>query len=101
MNLKKFTFRILWLDNNVAIAIDHIIGKNLSPLTSYFFWPRNDAWEQLKNELDSKPWISEAEKIELLNKTTEIINYWQEKGKNKSLVQVQENFPECIFSGTN
>ncbi len=99
--MDKFTFRILWLDNNVAIAIDHIVKNNLSPLTNYFFWPRNDAWEQLKNELDSKPWISEKEKIEILNTTTEIINFWQEKGKKNSLNQAQEKFPEFIFCGSN
>nr|YP_009391541.1 Plastid-specifi c 30S ribosomal protein 3 [Platysiphonia delicata]ARW59685.1 Plastid-specifi c 30S ribosomal protein 3 [Platysiphonia delicata] len=99
--MTKFTLRILWLDNNVAIAIDHLIGKNSSPLTSYFFWPRNDAWEQLKTELDSKPWISEKEKIHLLNRATEIINFWQENAKNQSLRQVKNKFPEFIFSGTN
>jgi len=99
--LPRFTFRILWLDNNVAIAIDHIVGQNTSPLTSYFFWPRNDAWEQLKTELDSKPWISETDKIELLNKATEIINFWQEKGKNESLIALQEKFPDFIFVGSN
>lgn len=99
--MKKFTFRILWLDNNVAIAIDHIIGKNSSPLTSYFFWPRNDAWEQLKSELDSKPWISENEKIGLLNQATEIINFWQEEGKKQSIKKAQNKFPEFIFAGSN
>lgn len=99
--MQNFTYRILWLDNNIAIAIDHIVGNNTSPLTSYFFWPRNDAWEQLKTELDSKPWISETAKIELLNKATEIINFWQEKGKNQSVVQAQEKFPEFIFTGSN
>ena len=99
--MQEFTFKILWLDNNVAIAIDHIIGKNISPLTCYFFWPRNDAWEQLKTELDSKPWISENDKVDLLNQATEIINFWQEKGKGISLQEAQKEFPEFIFSGTN
>nr|YP_010865179.1 putative ribosomal protein 3 [Campylaephora boydenii]WGT74179.1 putative ribosomal protein 3 [Campylaephora boydenii] len=99
--MNKFTFKILWLDNNIAIAIDHIVGKTSSPLTSYFFWPRNDAWEQLKAELDSKPWISEIDRIELLNQATEIINFWQERGKNKSLLQAQEQFPEFTFAGNS
>nr|ARO91373.1 probable plastid-specific 30S ribosomal protein [Rhodochaete parvula]ASK39553.1 putative ribosomal protein 3 [Rhodochaete parvula] len=99
--MAKFTLKILWLENNVAIAIDQIIGDGTSPLTSYFFWPRNDAWEQLKVELESKPWISERDKVDLLNKTTEIITYWQEKGKKQPLTKVQAEFPELIFSGSN
>lgn len=99
--MSKFTFKILWLENNIAIAIDHVVGKSFSPLTSYFFWPRNDAWDQLKNDLESKPWISENEKVELLNQATEIINFWQEKGKSKSILQAQERFPDFIFAGSN
>nr|YP_009546403.1 putative ribosomal protein 3 [Gelidium gabrielsonii]YP_009546626.1 putative ribosomal protein 3 [Gelidium kathyanniae]YP_009564918.1 putative ribosomal protein 3 [Gelidium coulteri]YP_009565118.1 putative ribosomal protein 3 [Gelidium galapagense]YP_009565318.1 putative ribosomal protein 3 [Gelidium sinicola]AYO27751.1 putative ribosomal protein 3 [Gelidium gabrielsonii]AYO27974.1 putative ribosomal protein 3 [Gelidium kathyanniae]QBA96269.1 putative ribosomal protein 3 [Gelidium coulteri len=99
--MSKFTFKILWLENNVGIAIDHIIGNNLSPLTSYFFWPRNDAWEELKNELESKPWINETEKIEILNQATAIINFWQETGKNKSLKKAHDRFPDFIFTGSN
>lgn len=99
--MSKFTFKILWLENNVALAIDQVIGDNFSPLTSYFFWPRNDAWEQLKIDLESKPWISEYDRIELLNQATEIINFWQETGKYKSLLKAEEKFPKFIFTGSN
>lgn len=99
--MNKFTLKILWLENNIALAIDHVVAGGYSPLTSYFFWPRNDAWIQIKTELDSKPWISENDKIDLLNKATSIINYWQENSKKASIINAQNIFPEFIFCGNN
>jgi 30S ribosomal protein 3 len=52
-------------------------------------------------ELESKPWISERERIEILNKATEIINYWQEQGKKSSFGEVQSKFPDLIFAGNS
>ena len=43
-----------------------------SPVTEYFFWPRKDAWEELKAALDARGWIGEREKVLLLNQTTEV-----------------------------
>ena len=99
--MSRFILKVLWLDKDVAIAVDQIVGKGSSPLTAYFFWPRNDAWQQLKDELESKTWISETEKIEVLNQVTEVVNFWQENGQKTTMAQAQEQFPEVFFSGSN
>lgn len=98
--MSKFILKVLWLENNIAIAVDQLMGKTASPLTAYFFWPRTDAWEQLKIELESKPWIVDIDRIDLLNQATEIINYWQGAEKKIPVTKVQAKYPNLIVSGS-
>ena len=66
-------------DKNIGIALDQVVpGQGVVPVSSYMFWPRKDAWEQLKNLLDEKPWVSKKRAIILLNQATDIINQWQQ-----------------------
>lgn len=97
--MDKFTLKILWLNHDIGLAIDHILEQGHSPLTPYFFWPRNNAWSQIKAELELKPWISERDTVKLLNQATRIINYWQDSSGHKSNQEIQNVFPEFTFYG--
>jgi 30S ribosomal protein 3 len=39
------------------------------------------------------------DKVLLLNRTTEVINFWQSEGEKHTLAEAQEQFPDCTFMG--
>ncbi|OMP06800.1 Ribosomal protein PSRP-3/Ycf65 [Corchorus olitorius] len=81
----RLVLKFIWMEKNIGLALDQVIpGHGAVPLSPYFFWPRKDAWEELKTTLESKPWISQKKMIILLNQATDIINLWQQSGGNLS-----------------
>lgn len=99
--MEKFILKFLWLEKNIAVALDQKVGEKTIPLTEYFFWPQKDAWEEIKLYLENEKWIPQSEAIVLLNQITEVINFWQEKENSgkKELNKVRERFPNALFIG--
>ena len=86
----KYRFKVLWSKTYVGIAINKKHHANFEvPLTTFYFWPREDGWKLLKAELDSKPWINENSKIEILNGYTTILNYWLTNVNNKRTIPLK------------
>ncbi|THU43754.1 hypothetical protein C4D60_Mb02t00070 [Musa balbisiana] len=79
----RLVLRFMWMEKNIGLALDQVIpGHGAIPLSPYYFWPRKDAWEELKSKIEAKPWISQKRMIILLNQATDIINLWQQSGGN-------------------
>jgi len=98
-----FQLKFVWGSDTLAFAVDQVLGRgNSSPLTEYFFWPQDDAWENLKAVLESKDWIPASQKIAMLNRVTEVINFWtpQEGQEQNSTDQAKAKFSDCQFVGT-
>ncbi|GMY18333.1 30S ribosomal protein 3-1, chloroplastic-like [Fagus crenata] len=83
METPRLVLKFIWMEKNIGLALDQVIpGHGTIPLSPYYFWPRKDAWEELKTTLESKPWISQKKMIILLNQATDIINLWQQSAGN-------------------
>eukprot|EP00471_Norrisiella_sphaerica_P004600 CAMPEP_0184488210 /NCGR_PEP_ID=MMETSP0113_2-20130426/10594_1 /TAXON_ID=91329 /ORGANISM="Norrisiella sphaerica, Strain BC52" /LENGTH=327 /DNA_ID=CAMNT_0026870713 /DNA_START=17 /DNA_END=1000 /DNA_ORIENTATION=+ len=94
----SYGLNVLWLEKNIAIAVDEIYpGNKRIPLTTFHLWPQTDAWEDIKGILESKSWIAERDIINVLNQATEIINFWQEQ---HSTEDARENFKDVVIRGT-
>jgi len=94
---QQLKLRVLWLKNVLGLSIDQTIVKQSYPLTQYYFWPRTEAWDQLKLELDSKPWLSQTEKIVVLNLATDIITHWRTYRNTETIENIANNFSEASF----
>ncbi|CAM9107966.1 unnamed protein product [Chrysoparadoxa australica] len=86
---KTYLFKILWSKTYIAIGVDKKQkNKSTRPITELYFWPREDSWKLLKNELDNKPWLPNLDKIEILNTYNLIINYWLNNVEITNLKQI-------------
>ena len=90
----QLKLKVLWLKNFLGFTIDQRAAQHLSPLTTYYFWPKTEAWDQLKLELDSKTWIKREDKVTILNTITEIIDDWSQNRNNKP---PQKDLPNVEF----
>jgi Plastid and cyanobacterial ribosomal protein (PSRP-3 / Ycf65) len=70
----NYLFKIIWSQTTIGIAVNQ--NSNI-PLTNFYFWPSENSWILVKEELSSKPWISKDSTIEILNGYTKLINYWK------------------------
>lgn len=75
--MQNLKLQVLWLNDSLGICVNYHTARGFIPLTSYYFWPVSDAWEQLKAELDSKVWIDSEERVKILNLVVETITKWQ------------------------
>ena len=93
---QQIKLKVLWLKNSLGLAIDYKLSNQTYSLSQYYFWPKTEAWDQLKLELETKHWLTKPEKIKVLNLTTKVMNQW----KNS---QSLENFDvmETDCSGIN
>ena len=98
---QQLKLKVLWLKNVLGLAIDQTVIKQSYPLTQYYFWPRTEAWDQLKLELDSKPWLSEKEKIVILNLATDIITHWRTNRNTGAVNKIANTFSEAAFVDLN
>jgi 30S ribosomal protein 3 len=89
---QRIELKIVCLRNKLGIALDKIILNQIYPLTPYYFWPKTEAWDQLKLELESKTWLTKSERIKVLNLTTEIMNYWRQFKNVDRFETMVENF---------
>jgi 30S ribosomal protein 3 len=93
----QLKLKVVWLPNLLGLGIDQITFNQRHPLTAYYFWPRTEAWDQLRSELESKPWLNKKDKIELLNVAADVMNYWRQYRNTEQVENVKNQFFEADF----
>ncbi|CAN0928850.1 30S ribosomal protein 3, chloroplastic [Linum grandiflorum] len=74
MEKPRIVLQFLWMEDVIGVALNQVIPRHGTiPLTPYHFWPYQDACQELKVFLESKPWISHKQMSILLNQLTELI----------------------------
>ena len=90
----RLKLKVIWFKSFLGLAIDQItINQNYS-ITPYYFWPRTEAWDQLKLELDSKTWLSQDEKVKTLTLASDVMNYWLEYRNTETSVDLEKQFQD-------
>jgi|TARA_B110000971_G_scaffold34746_1_gene32577 30S ribosomal protein 3 len=103
MNNKPFQLRlkVVWFKNFLGLAVDQVVLNQHYSLTPYYFWPRTEAWEQLQLELDSKLWLTQADKVAILKTTGHVMDYWLSYQKTKSVQDFKKDFQEIDVTVIN
>ena len=93
----QLKIKVLWLKNVLGCAINQEGVKGSYQLTPFYFWPKTEAWEQIKLELDSKNWLSNDEKVKTLNLITAVMNHWKSFRNSEEFSTLKKNLPEVDF----
>nr|YP_010444017.1 Ycf65 [Chattonella marina]UTE94904.1 Ycf65 [Chattonella marina] len=97
--MSSFCFKVVWLNYRVGIAVDKNFKNNIkTPITSFYFWPRVNGWQLLKHELELKPWLSEKERVKILDGYTKIICAWKDSLEKVDRFNINELEKELNFT---
>jgi len=98
-DLIQLKLKAVWGKNFLGLAIDQVNDIYSLPITTYYFWPRTEAWEQLRLELELKPWIQKEEKIKVLNSAAKLMNFCMQEYRNTESIEiVKKRFTEVTFT---
>ena len=90
----QLKLRILWVKDSLGLAVDQIGLEEHYALTPYYFWPKTEAWEQLKLNLNSKFWLTQDDKMAILKTTSEVMEYWLFYRNSTTVKKFKEEFKD-------